>query len=59
VLLVAHGGFKRAVIAALMQKGPEYIGRLGQSRNTGVTIVRIEKGKKARVVTRNCTKHLA
>jgi broad specificity phosphatase PhoE len=58
VLFVAHGGINRALITVINERDPDHIFKLPLSGNTAVTIIRIEKGKKARVLTRDCTKHL-
>jgi broad specificity phosphatase PhoE len=58
VLFVGHSGINGALMTVIQEEEPDYMSQLLPSGNTALTVVMIEKGKKARVLTRDDSRHL-
>ncbi|MFP4567555.1 MAG: histidine phosphatase family protein [Candidatus Woesearchaeota archaeon] len=58
VLVVFHGGAKRALISALYENAPQKARELEKPKNTSVTEINIKENKQHELIINNCTKHL-
>lgn len=58
ILIMAHGGMNKALLAVLLGKTYMYMSELERGDNTSVNIFEIKDKKKIKLVYLNCTKHL-